>query len=183
MSGEPVTYMASSQSSRSSSPFLPPLDWSSSSEDKGNIVAEENVRSDSPPLVDDLIAEMRNEQTYRYLLTHEYSPSRESVHQCNDVSLTTLLAVILPLWDPSPVDLGAVGYLSKPRGRFITLFNAFSPQKSDHGRVRSLPPIYGYGQVKEGSQKQDKRNSLEQRLDAVTGPIAGWLRSGSRGLS
>ena len=146
-------------------------------------MTEENVRSDSPPLVDDLIAEMTNERRYRNLLTHEYSPSRESVHQCNDVSLTALLAVILPLWDPSPVDLGAVGYLSKPRGRFITLFNAFSPQKSDHGRVRSLPSIYGYGQVKERSQKLDKRSRLQQRLDAVTGPIAGWLASGSRGLS
>jgi len=171
-SGEPVTYTTSGQSSRSSSLFLPPSDGSF--EDEDNIAMED---------YDECIAEMRNEQRYRYLLTHEYNASRESVHPCNDVSLTTLLVVILPLWDPSPVDLGAVGYLSKPRGRFITLFNAFSPQNSDHAMVRRLPSIYGYGQVKDGSQKLDKRSRLQQGLDAVTGPFAGLLTFGSRGVS
>jgi abelson tyrosine-protein kinase 1 len=144
---------------------------------------EDYDRYDSPLPVDERIAELRNERRYRYLLTHDYNASRESVHQCNDVSLITLLVVILPLWDPSPVDLGAVGYLSKPRGRFITLFNAFSPQKSNDDMVRSLPPIYRYGQVKEGSQRLDKRSRLQQGLDAVTGPFAGLLTFRSRGVS
>ena len=92
--------------------------------------------------------------------------------------LITFLIVKLPLWDPSPVELGAVGYLSKPQGRFITLFNAFIPQKSNN-----LPSIYKYGQVKKGSQKLDKRSKLRQGLDAVTGPFAGLLKFGSRGVS
>ena len=99
------------------------------------------------------------------------------------MSLTTLLVVMLPLWDPSPIVLGAVGYLSKPRGRFITLFNAFSPEKSNDGMVRSLPSIYGYGKVKEGSQRLDKRSRLQQGLDTVMGPFAGLLTFGDRGVS
>lgn len=137
----------------------------------------------SPPPVDEHIAEMRNEQRYRFLLTHEYNASRESVHQSNEVSLLTLLVVRLPLWDPSPVDLGAVGYLSKPRGHFITLFNAFIPEQSDDLMVRSLPSIHGYGKVKEGSQRLDKRSRLQQGLDAVTGPFAGLLTFRSKGVS
>jgi abelson tyrosine-protein kinase 1 len=124
------------------------------------------------------IAEICNEKEYRRWLTHEYNASRESVHQCNDMSFITLLVVILPLWNPCPIDLGAVGYLSEPEGRFITLFNAFSPQNSDHGMVRNLPSINRYGQVKHGSQKLDKRSRL-QKLDAITGPFAGL----SRGVS
>lgn len=165
-SGEPVTYTTSTQSSRSSSLFLAPSDGSSSFEDEDNIVMEAYDGYDTPPPVDERIAEMRNERRYRYLLTHEYNASLR-----------------LPLWDPSPVDLGAVGYLSKPRGRFITLFNAFSPQKSNDDMVRSLPSIYGYGQVKDGSQRLDKRSRLQQGLDAVTGPFAGLLTFRSRGVS
>jgi len=82
-SGEPVTYTTSRQSSRSSSLFLPPSDGSF--EDEDSIVMEDYDGYDSP-LIDERIAEMRNERRYRYLLTHEYNPSRESVHQWNDVS-------------------------------------------------------------------------------------------------
>ena len=133
--------------------------------------------------VDERIAEIRNEKEYRRSLTHEYDPSRESVHQCNGTSFITLLVVILPLWNPCPIDLGAVGYLSERRDRFITLFNAFSPQNSNDCMVRSLPSIYKYGQVKHRSQRVNKRSTL-QWLNAVTDPFMGWLLTfRSRGVS
>jgi hypothetical protein len=43
--------------------------------------------------------------------------------------------VTLPLWRPSQVDVGAPGFLSKPDGRFETLFNALNPR----GLRRHLP--------------------------------------------
>jgi len=44
---------------------------------------------------------------------------------------------MLPLWDPSPVEVGAVGYLLRPQGRFATLFNALTPETADHAGIRS----------------------------------------------
>ena len=62
----------------------------------------------------------------------------------------------LPLWDPSPVALGSVGYLLKPEGRFVTLFNAFDPPKTSE-RTKGMPSLYGYGRLTQASQRQDRR--------------------------
>jgi hypothetical protein len=79
------------------------------------------------------------------------------------------VAVTLPLWTPMPVSLGAVGYLSKPRGTFVTLFNAFEPHKTSGGVVKGMPSVHGYGRVVQGSQRQDRRNIALRGLDAVVG--------------
>ena len=81
--------------------------------------------------------------------------------------------VTLPLWTPSPIALGAVGYYSKMTGEFITLFNSFKPGETSDGMARNIPSLYGYGRVSTGSQRQDKRN-VAQRGMAV---IQSWLVS------
>ena len=75
----------------------------------------------------------------------------------------------LPLWRPSHVELGAVGFLSKPDGRFETLFNAFNPGATSGGKADELPMLSGYGKVLQGSQRQDKRNAAQRGLDRVQG--------------
>jgi hypothetical protein len=59
-----------------------------------------------------------------------------------------------------------VGYLSKPSGAFVTIFNCFTPEKS---AIRTLPSVHGYGQVTTGCQRQDKRNAAQRGLDAIAG--------------
>ncbi|KAF5381823.1 hypothetical protein D9757_008315 [Collybiopsis confluens] len=105
-----------------------------------------------PPLAKDLITEARNERRYRLPLVHEFHPS-----------------LILPLWTPTPVTLGAVGYLSKPQGEFVTLFNSFHPQKSANAQVASLPPVHEYGTLSIGSQRQDERNVAQKSRDLIGG--------------
>ncbi|KXN85941.1 hypothetical protein AN958_10702 [Leucoagaricus sp. SymC.cos] len=98
-----------------------------------------------------VITQIENERRYRMVLAHDYHPS-----------------LVLPLWDPSPVDLGAVGYLSKPRGAFITLFNAFHPNRSSLEAVRALPKVDGYGRVNTGSQRVTKRTLLDTIMGLLT---------------
>lgn len=80
-----------------------------------------------------------------------------------------MFTVTLPLWTPTSVALGAVGYLSKPSGEFIILFNSFDPAKSSDGVARNLPSLYGYGRVTQDSQRQDKRSVAQRSLDAISG--------------
>jgi hypothetical protein len=77
--------------------------------------------------------------------------------------------VTLPLWAPSNIKLGAVGYLEKPRGAFITLFNSFNPTKASEGAITGLPSLYGYGRITRGEQRQDKRGAARRGLDALAG--------------
>lgn len=79
------------------------------------------------------------------------------------------LTVTLPLWDPTPVALGAVGYLSKPSGAFVTLFDSFNPEKSSGALLKGMPSLHGYGRVTSGSQRQDKRSAAQRGLDAFVG--------------
>ncbi|KAF5362649.1 hypothetical protein D9758_009617 [Tetrapyrgos nigripes] len=154
---EPVTYTPSETSSDTSSIFT---STPSDSGDEARNALLEYDGYDSPPPANDIIAEQRNERRYRLLLQHDFHPS-----------------LVLPLWSPSPVGLGAVGFLSKPRGTFVTLFNAFNPEKSSNVAVRGLPSVHGYGRLSTGSQRQDKRNAALRGLDA----IAGLLTFKSRG--
>ncbi|ESK86494.1 hypothetical protein Moror_9860 [Moniliophthora roreri MCA 2997] len=152
---EPVIYTPSAPSSATSSLFDPST--GSQSED-----VEDGY--DSPPPANERLAETRNERRYRMLLVHEFHPS-----------------LTLPLWSPSPIAIGAVGYLSKPKGAFVTLFNAFQPEKSSEPRIKSLPNVNGYvagyGKVATGSQRQDKRNAVLRSMDT----IAGFLTFSGRG--
>lgn len=79
----------------------------------------------------------------------------------------------LPLWSPSTVAIGSVGYLSKPEGEFVTLFNAFDPPQTSNGVLRGMANLYGYGKVNQGSQRQDKRNRAQRGLDV----LQSWLIS------
>ena len=78
-------------------------------------------------------------------------------------------AVTLPLWKPSRIELGAVGFLSKPEGRFETLFNAFNPGETSGGKADELPTLSGYGKAVQGNQRQDKRNAAQRGFDRVQG--------------
>ncbi|KAI0295165.1 hypothetical protein B0F90DRAFT_1752414 [Multifurca ochricompacta] len=134
--------------------------------DSGSIISTHTLTSDSsildqstlpsgylsPPDTDDTAAKYRDERRYRMLLQHEYH---------------TILT--LPLWQPSRVELGAVGFLSKPEGRFETLFNAFNPGATSGGKADELPMLSGYGKVLQGAQRQDKRNAAQRGLDRVHG--------------
>ena len=75
----------------------------------------------------------------------------------------------LPLWSPTHVGLGAVGYLSKPKGEFITLFNAMDPLQSNEERLHRLPSMYGYGKVEVQNREEAKRSMAQRGLEAISG--------------
>lgn len=83
--------------------------------------------------------------------------------------------VTLPLWSPSVVEIGSVGYLRKPEGGFVTLFNAFDPPKTSDGVLKGMANLHGYGKVSEGAYRQDKRNRAQRGLDV----LQSWLTSKS----
>ncbi|KAK7005721.1 kinase domain-containing protein [Favolaschia claudopus] len=154
----PCTHMTEgvlfTPSSRASS-SLPPSNvphLNSSEEDLNHLLLSSRDGSDSPAPQDHGMSELRNERRYRLLLSHEFHPS-----------------LTLPLWSPSPVSLGAVGYLSKPSGAFVTIFNCLTPEKSATGVLKSMPSVLGYGQVTTGYQRQDKRNAAQRGFDAIAG--------------
>ena len=62
-----------------------------------------------------------------------------------------------------------MGFLSKPEGRFETLFNAYNPGATSNGKADELPMLSGYGKVYQDSQRQDKRNAALRSLDRVQG--------------
>ena len=132
---------------------------------------EEPIGYKSPPPLDERASMMRDERRYRLNLNHSFHQSRESP-QCSSVLFEIQFffdTVTLPLWAPSHVELGAVGYLSKPSGFFVTLFNSLSPEEATVEAARGLPSLYGYGKVTTGSQRQDKRNVALRGLDAMIG--------------
>ncbi|KAG1737988.1 hypothetical protein EDB19DRAFT_1984444 [Suillus lakei] len=78
---------------------------------------------------------MQNERRYRLLAkdTHEHEDS-----------FTT------PLWYPSPVEVGAVGYISKPDGEFITLCNVIEiggKKKAEGDVTKCMPSLREYGSI------------------------------------
>lgn len=135
----------------------------------------------SPEPENDRIAAARDERRYRMVLQHEFHPSRASLcpglPPCALALSTWFCAVQLPLWSPSPVRLGSVGYLDKPSGRFVTLFDALDPARSSGGAMTDAPSVHGYGRVNMGAQRLDKRNSAQRGLDI----IQSWLHKNSPG--
>ncbi|CAL1697553.1 unnamed protein product [Somion occarium] len=144
--------------SRSSSLFIHTPSTESEYEFHHEHVAESGYQS--PPPVDDNIAEARNERRYRMLLQHEFHPS-----------------LTLPLWSPTVVGLGSVGYHCKPKGTFVTLFNSFKPPETSDGVAEGVPSLYGYGRVIQGSQRIDKRNVAQRGMDI----LQSWITSRSKG--
>lgn len=87
---------------------------------------------------------------------------------------------MLPLWSPSPVPVGAVGYLSKPSGSFIQLFNSLAPKGTP--APAGMPSLSGYGRVSEGNQRHDTRNVAKRGLDVITGRLASKSKGDDRSL-
>ena len=128
----------------------------------------ELARVDSPLPEDEISQERKNEHRYRNLLQHEHHQSRECCPFIYGIALNSCFYTVkLPLWDPSLVKVGDVGYLEKPRGAFVKLFNAFTPPKPSGTRVQRIPSIHGYGEVTVSSQKQNKRTVAQRGIDAL----------------
>ncbi|KZT21885.1 hypothetical protein NEOLEDRAFT_1072805 [Neolentinus lepideus HHB14362 ss-1] len=106
----------------------------------------------SPLPPDEVIAETKNERRYRMLLQHEFNPN-----------------LTLPLWTPTKVSLGDVGYLSKPSGHFVTLFNAYDPVNTSGNALAGMRALETYGTVKRGTQKQDKRTVAQRGWEVIQG--------------
>lgn len=95
----------------------------------------------SPPPQDVAARFRRDERRYRLRLLHNFHPSLK-----------------LPLWVPTKVHVGAVGYIDKNRGTFITLFNVYNPWQHAHNGSRPFPSLCDYGRVpKIGAQPRDDR--------------------------
>ena len=72
----------------------------------------------------------------------------------------------LPLWTPSAVRVGALGYHSKPTGEFVTLFNAFEPPaalKSDD----DIPSLHAYGLVATATARKDTRSARDRAYEGI----------------
>ncbi|KZS90817.1 hypothetical protein SISNIDRAFT_457444 [Sistotremastrum niveocremeum HHB9708] len=141
-----VTYIPPSYSSSSSSSSQTPSRSSSQNDSQDTDSSRGWDGVGTPPATKSELVDMRrNERRYRVLLVHNFHPS-----------------LMLPLWTPSPVRVGSVGFLSKPSGSFHTFFNAFES-------VATMPSLYGYGRVTEGSQKQASRSTTVRAVDSVKG--------------
>ncbi|KAJ6625893.1 hypothetical protein B0H10DRAFT_1942375 [Mycena sp. CBHHK59/15] len=161
--------------------FNTALDTSLASDDVGNL--SNAMIHASLSYKEDTVATPRTHMTEEVLFTpsnRNSSLAASSIPQLNP-SEEDLNQLLLGNRDgnesPPPADermaqlrnersLGAVGYLSKPSGAFITIFNCFTPEKS---LLRTLPSVHGYGQVTTGCQRQDKRNAAQRGLDAIAG--------------
>ncbi|KAG1897189.1 uncharacterized protein F5891DRAFT_1243087 [Suillus fuscotomentosus] len=116
-----------------------------------------HVALDKPSLpMDEQLAERKNELRFRSL-----AQSSHDFHH----SLT------LPLWSPSHVELGAVGYLSAPKGEFITLFNAMKPQQTAGSKVTNIPSLGGYleGPIRIGKKSDSIRTMTQRGLELISG--------------
>ncbi|GJE88953.1 hypothetical protein PsYK624_050410 [Phanerochaete sordida] len=111
--------------------------------------------SSSPEPTDPRLIDSRDERRYRMLLQHEFHPS-----------------LVLPLWSPSPVAVGAIGYLKKPEGSFVTLSNAFSPPGAKDGHSNGLPSLGGYGRTPVSTEKIEKRSSGRRALGHLQGIVS-----------
>ncbi|KAJ7617179.1 hypothetical protein FB45DRAFT_756602 [Roridomyces roridus] len=147
---EPVVYTSSIRS-RASSIFTPSTK-SSSTEDLAALLDLSLGGYESPTPVDERIAAIRNESRYRLLLVHDFHPS-----------------LTLPLWNPVPISLGAVGFLDRLSGEFVTLLNCFYPDKAVNGGGDGMPSVYGYGRVTTGNQRQEKRTAAQRGLEMIAG--------------
>lgn len=116
--------------------------------------------------MDGQLAERRNELRFRSL-----ARSSHGFHH----SLT------LPLWSPSHVELGAVGYLSAPKGEFITLFNAMKPQQTSGSKITNIPSLGGYleGPIRTGQKFNTNRTMTQRGLELISGLLTLIDRDGS----
>ncbi|CCM04156.1 uncharacterized protein FIBRA_06318 [Fibroporia radiculosa] len=100
-----------------------------------------------------LVYDVHREALYREELRHEFHPS-----------------LTLALWHPTHIVPGAVGFLSKERGEFITLFNAFKPTQIPEGAV--LRSLETYGDTKMVHLRDVKRDVPRRGMDLLR--ISPW---------
>jgi hypothetical protein len=79
--------------------------------------------------------------------------------------------VKLPLWTPSAVRVGSLGYHSKPTGEFITIFNAFEPPVNVKSRDDTIPSLHAYGPIATASVRKDTKSARERALEGIRGII------------
>ncbi|OJT03337.1 hypothetical protein TRAPUB_6115 [Trametes pubescens] len=118
----------------------------------GGVEVESLGRSASnPSTANEQAQPMQIAQQYRMLLQHGFHPS-----------------LTLPLWTPSQIPVGAVGYYTDSEGgSFVTLLNSFDPARSSRGRAKDIPPLGTYGSVSQVSRWQDRRNVIQRGLDIM----------------
>ncbi|KAI9060354.1 hypothetical protein FKP32DRAFT_1595433 [Trametes sanguinea] len=104
--------------------------------------------------------DLENERRYRTSLVHEFNPS-----------------LTLPLWTPSKVSVGAVGYHSPSRGgQFVVLFDSLNPSESSGGRAKDIPSLPSYRHINQNMDRQDRRSVVQRGLDMV----ASWTGASRR---
>ncbi|KAG1850060.1 hypothetical protein C8R48DRAFT_382008 [Suillus tomentosus] len=89
---------------------------------------------------------MRDERRYRLLA--------KDTHGYGDLFTT-------PLWYPSPIEVGAVGYVSKPDGEFITLCNVMEiggKKKAEGDVAKCMPSLRDYGSINIGKARRVHNN-------------------------
>lgn len=93
-------------------------------------------------------------ELYRSHLVHNFHPSR--THECYHLHaiVDVVFVVTWPLWSPSLVRLGDIGYIHPSDGTFVVLFNSFAPAKSSRDLVTDVPSVHVYGNVSSKSRKQ-----------------------------
>jgi hypothetical protein len=64
-----------------------------------------------------------------------------------------------------------VGYLSAPKGEFITLFNAMKPQRTAGSKFTNIPSLNGYleGPIATGKKFNSVRTMTQRGLELFSG--------------
>ncbi|KAJ6506728.1 hypothetical protein C8R45DRAFT_970377 [Mycena sanguinolenta] len=89
------------------------------------------------------LAEKRNERRYRLLLEHDFHAS-----------------LSLALWNPTPVSIGAVGFLDRTSGMFVTLLDI---------------PSTSRGAMRIKTHRYAKRTAAQRGFDMLTGAVSSWM--------
>ncbi|KAA1466981.1 hypothetical protein DENSPDRAFT_63561 [Dentipellis sp. KUC8613] len=101
------------------------------------------------PEVNQQAIEERDARKYQTSLKHGF-----------DQSLT------VPLWNPVPVEVGAVGYFSESQGTFVTFFNALDPLHTSDGHASYIDSL-AKDKVKIVDEKVRKFTHLQRGVDYV----------------
>ncbi|KAG1873935.1 hypothetical protein F4604DRAFT_1582487, partial [Suillus subluteus] len=106
--------------------------------------------------IDGLLLEMMSTSTWARAMQNErrYRLLAKDTHGYGDLFTT-------PLWYPSPVEVGAVGYVSKPDGEFVTLCNVIEiggKKKAEGDVAKCMTSLRDYGNVNIGKARRVHNN-------------------------
>ena len=117
-----------------------------------------SVRSIPPELRNQVSSDSdRAERQYRHYLTHDF-----------DDRLT------LPLWFPSVIDLGSVGFVR--HGQFVKILDALRPP-TDLGELPPMAYLDEFASLQTIKMPVNVRNAAERGLDLVNA-ITSFIRTG-----